>query len=66
MVTKVSIITRLICLTQEGFTSLHLVSNAGHKEVVELLLERDASKDKADEVLYSQKFNNKFKNIGGF
>ena len=51
MVTKVSIITRLIYLTQEGITSLHLVSNAGHKEVVELLLERGASKDKADEVL---------------
>ena len=44
---------RLVYLTQEGITSLHLVSNEGHKEVIELLLDRGASKDKTDKVLYN-------------
>ena len=37
-------------IMQRGITSLHLASFKGHKEVVELLLDRGANMDKADEV----------------
>ena len=42
----------ILCAIQGGFTSLHLASSRGHKEVTELLLERGASRDKADKVLH--------------
>ena len=35
---------------QKGLASLHLASFKGHKEVVELLLDRGANMDKVDEV----------------
>ena len=42
----------IIINIQKGCTSLYLASQQGHKEVVELLLDRGASVDKPNMVTY--------------
>ena len=41
-----------LTVVQNGRTSLHLASQNGHKEVIEVLLNSGAVVDKADKVAY--------------
>ena len=47
-----------LTVVQNGRTSLHLASQNGHKEVIEVLLNSGAVVDKADKVAYLAIYNN--------